>query len=379
MERTAVGRLPARRRTRRGPSPPEGFPSAAAGASVSAVGSVREGACERRASRAFREPREGRRLSGRPSSAAWRRVRRPRCVRGLFRPRRRRPPGRRVSCGEPPPHRVGCLAVRYPPLACISPPVRRRGLRSMTLPDPEVRARPSVVGRGVPPRVPRGEDRPRVVVVVSSSPPASPPRVCEHARGPVFFAASRSPPPPPLVRGAAAVRLSRRCPLARCVVSRPAGSRSPDPARSGSGFVPLSPALRLAAARVGGPAAAPHPLSSARPRPPAWNRGVVSRRGASRGSASVSRRLGGSRRVASPGSGHPPPSSRSPLPLVRPRLAVRRSLPAAACRGSPGIPRGSRLSLSPPAWGLPSSACSARSLAPARLGLARLELALLPG
>lgn len=216
----------------------------------------------------------------------------------------------------------------------------------MTLPDPEVRARPSVVGRGVPPRVPRGEDRPRVVVVVSSSPPASPPRVCEHARGPVFFAASRSPPPPPLVRGAAAVRLSRRCPLARCVVSRPAGSRSPDPARSGSGFVPLSPALRLAAARVGGPAAAPHPLSSARPRPPAWNRGVVSRRGASRGSASVSRRLGGSRRVASPGSGHPPPSSRSPLPLVRPRLAVRRSLPAAACRGGlRGSPRFPSVSL----------------------------------
>lgn len=73
-------------------------------------GSVREGARGRL--RAFREPREGRRLSGRPSSAAWRWVRRPRCVWGLFRPRRRRPPGRRVSRGEPPPHRVGCLAVR---------------------------------------------------------------------------------------------------------------------------------------------------------------------------------------------------------------------------------------------------------------------------
>lgn len=354
-----------------------------------------ERGCERRASRASREPREGRRLSGRPSSAAWRRVRRPRCVWGLFRPRRRRrPPGRRVSCGEPPPHRVGCLAVRYPPLACaLSPPVRRRrGLRSMTLPDPEVRARPSVVGRGVPPHVPRGEDRPRVVVVVdvSSSPSRfSPPRLRARAR-PGFFAASRSPPPPPLVRGrppsvspAKPVGAVCRLPPCRFPVSRPRPERvRVHPA--------LSPALRLAAARVGGPAAAPHPLSSARPRPPAWNRGVVSRRGASRGSASVSRRLGGSRRVASPGSGHPPPSSRSSLPLVRPRLAVPCSLPAAVCVGGisgdiPVVPSGGRRprfsSLSPPACGVfrPPRAPLARSLAPARLGLARRRAGLTSG
>lgn len=175
-----------------------------------------ERGCERRASRASREPREGRRLSGRPSSAAWRRVRRPRCVWGLFRPRRRRrrPPGRRVSCGEPPPHRVGCLAVRYPPLACaLSPPVRRRrGLRSMTLPDPEVRARPSVVGRGVPPHVPRGEDRPRVVVVVdvSSSPLASPPPAFASTRAARFFRGVPVPSASASRPGAAAVRLSRQ-------------------------------------------------------------------------------------------------------------------------------------------------------------------------
>lgn len=63
VSRRVAGRVGARRRRR-------AFPSAAAGASVSAVGSVREGA--RGGLRAFREPREGRRLSGRPSSAAWR-------------------------------------------------------------------------------------------------------------------------------------------------------------------------------------------------------------------------------------------------------------------------------------------------------------------
>ena len=68
--------------------------------------------CERQASRVSGTSRRERGFSGRPSSAAWRRVRRPRCVWGLFRPRRRRPPGRRVSRGEPPTHWVGCLAVR---------------------------------------------------------------------------------------------------------------------------------------------------------------------------------------------------------------------------------------------------------------------------
>lgn len=51
---------PARRRTRRGPSPPEG-PSAAAGASVSAVGVCERG--KRKALGAFRGTREGKRLS----------------------------------------------------------------------------------------------------------------------------------------------------------------------------------------------------------------------------------------------------------------------------------------------------------------------------
>lgn len=228
----------------------------------------------------------------------------------------------------------------------------------MTLPVPEVRARLSVVGRGVPPHVPRGEDRSRVVVV-SFPPPASPPRLRARARpgvlrcpGPLRLRLSsgggRRPSLPP-------------SPLARCVVSRPAGFRSPDPARSVSGFIPLSsPALRLAAACVGGPAAAPHPLSSARPRPPAWNRGVVSRRGVSRGSASVSRRLGGSRRVASPGSGHPPPSSRSTRPLVRPR-PVRRA-PLAPRGGVSGVSGGSRRSL-----GRPPSAVGPRLSPPARV------------
>lgn len=240
----------------------------------------------------------------------------------------------------------------------------------MTLPDPEVRARPSVVGRGVPPRVPRGEDRPRVVVV-SSSPPASPPAFAS-TRAARFISRRPGPLRLRLPSGGGRRPSLPPGPLARCVVSRPAGSRSPDPARSGSGFVPLSPALRLAAARVGGPAAAPHPLSSARPRPPAWNRGVVSRRGASRGSASVSRRLGGSRRVASPGSGHPPPSSRSSSP-ARPSASRRAPLaPRGGCagglRGSPSLfrrasaVRGSRLSPRPRGVFRPPRAPLARSL-----------------
>lgn len=321
-----------------------------------------ERGCERRASRASREPREGRRLSGRPSSAAWRRVRRPRCVWGLFRPRRRRPPGRRVSCGEPPPHRVGCLAVRYPPLACaLSPPVRRRrGLRSMTLPDPEVRARPSVVGRGVPPHVPRGEDRPRVVVVVdvSSSPSRfSPPRVCEHARGPVF---SRRPGPLRLRLSSGGGRRPSLppSPLARCVVSRPAGSRSPVPARSGSGFIPLSPRRCASPPRVWGGPPRPHTRSRAPARgrrlgTAAWSVGAVRRAGArpSRGGSAV------------PGGWPlPVPATRRPPPALPSRSSVRvspclaRSPRRFVSGESPGIfpsfpraaaARGSRLSPRP--------------------------------
>lgn len=208
----------------------------------------------------------------------------------------------------------------------------------MTLPVPEVRARPSVVGRGVPPRVPRGEDpsacRRRLFPPSRLSPAFASTRAARFFRGVPVPSASASRPGgrPPSVS-------LPPSPLARCVVSRPAGSRSPDPARSGSGIIPLSPALSLAAACVGGPAAAPHPLSSARPRPPAWNRGVVSRRGASRGSASVSRRRGGSRRVASPGPGHPSPSSRSLLSrssLRVPPCAARS--PRRCVGGSPGVP-----------------------------------------
>lgn len=251
----------------------------------------------------------------------------------------------------------------------------------MTLPVPEVRARPSVVGRGVPPHVPRGEDRPRVVVV--SFPSLLPlPRVCEYAqRSPVF---SRRPGPlrlrlssggrPPSVSPAKPVGAVCRLSPGRFPVSRP----RPERVRGHPALPGVAPRCRVC---VGGPAAAPHPLSSARPRPPAWNRGVVSRRGASRGSASVSRRLGGSRRVASPGPGHPSPSSRSSLPLVRPRPAVRCLL--APCGGVSVVTGGSRRSLGrpPPAVlfslparvGVPSSVCSARSLAPARLGLARRQ------
>lgn len=166
------------------------------------------------------------------------------------------------------------------------------------------------------------------------------PRVCERARGgPVFSRRSRSPPPPPLVRGRPPSRLSRRARWRG--VSSPArpvpGLPTPPGAGPGSS---RSPRRCASLPRVWGGPPRPRTRSrAARPRPPAWNRGVVSRRGASRGSASVSRRLGGSRRVASPGSGHPPPSSRSSLPLVRPRPAVRCPLPAAVCRGVSGDSR----------------------------------------
>lgn len=202
------------------------------------------------------------------------------------------------------------------------------------------------------------------------------PRVCEHARGPVFRgvpvpAASATRP------GAAAVRLSRQARWRG--VSSPArpvpGLPTPPGAGPGSS---RSPRRCASLPRVcGGPAAAPHPPSSARPRPPAWNRGVVSRRGASRGSASVSRRLGGFRRVASPGSGHPPPSSS--LPLVRPRPVVRALLApcGGVCRGSPGIPvvpsggRRPRFSSPSPPARVFSVLRALRSLARACLGLAR--------
>ena len=259
------------------------------------------------------------------------------------------------------------------PPACVLFLLRcggRRGFRSMTLPVPEVRARLSVVGRGVPPHVPRGEDRPRVVVVVSfpSLPPL--PRVCEYARGPVF---SRCP-------GLLRLRLSsgggRRpslppSPLARCAVSRPAGSRSPDPARSGSGIIPLSPALRLAAACVGGPlrlhTRSRAPARGRRLGTAAWSVGAVRRAGArpSRGGSAVP-----------DGWPLPVPATRRPPPALLSRSSDVRVPPCAArsprrcvcvCRGFPSFPSGGRRprfsSLSSPAWVFrPPCAPLARSL-----------------
>lgn len=227
----------------------------------------------------------------------------------------------------------------------------------MTLPVPEVRARLSVVGRGVPPHVPRGEDRARVVVRLFRPSRLSP--AFASARAARCFAASLSPPLPPLVRGG-----GRRPSLSRQArwrgVSSPARpvSRSPDPTRSGSGIIPLSPALRLAAACVWGGPPRPHTRSRAPARgrrlgTAAWSVGAVRRAGArpSRGGRAVP----GGWPLPVPATRRPPPAllSRS---SVRVPPCVRRSLPAAVCRGSPGIPvvpSGGRRprfsSLSPPA------------------------------
>lgn len=218
-----------------GASPDASGPVAAGGPSFGGGGrvclgggSVREGARGRLC--AFREPREGRRLSGRPSSAAWRWVRRPRCVWGLFRPRRRRPPGRRVSCGEPSSHRVGCLAVRYPPLACFFSYGAAAGAPVDDSPRP----------RGAGPSERRGPRRP------PSRPSRGRPFACRRrlfppsrlspalasTRAARCFAVSRSPPPPPLVWGrppsvspAKPVGAVCRLPPGRFPVSRPRPER----------------------------------------------------------------------------------------------------------------------------------------------------------
>lgn len=271
-------------------------------------------AVEEEALRAFRGTREGKRLSGRPSSSALSTVGPSAEVRpGTLPAPSSSGKGVRVSrVGSRHPHRVGCLAVRYPPArACRSPPVWRRGLRSMTLPVPEVRpsraswsagaASPltSLEGKTVP-------RRRRLSLPLPASPAAfRSTRAARLFRGIPVPSASASRP------GAAAVRFSRQARWRGCrrpsrrfpVLSRPRpeGQGSPSPPRR---------CASLPRVCQGGPAAAPHPPSSPRPRPSAWNLGVVGRRGVSRGSASVWRRLGGPRRVASPGPGHPPPSSR---------------------------------------------------------------------
>lgn len=274
--------------------------------------------------------------------------------------------GARVSrVGNRHPHRVGCPAVRYP-----SPRVRassllrcrRRGLRAMTLPVPEVRPSRASWVRGASPLTSlEGEDRARRRRLSLPLPPL-PPRFRARARpGFVFFpTGSRSPPPPRLARRRPP-SASPAKPVGAVVVPRPAGSRSLPTPPGGSGITPSSPALRLAAARVqGGPAAAPRPPSSPRPRPSAWNLGVVSRRGVSRGSAcrlAAARRFptGGLSRFRPPAALLPPRPARPPASrrVVRAPVSLRRCVGVSGespvgSHGRPS-PRGSRLSpLSPP-------------------------------
>lgn len=188
-------------------------------------------------------------------------------------------------------------------------------------------------------------------------------RVSEHARGPAFFfhgvpvpSASASRP------GAAAVRpLLPPSPLARSSSPAPPvpGLSRPRPEGQGSPRPPRRCASLSRVCRGGPPRPHTRPRASAargrRPGTSAWSVGAVCRAGA----RAVWRRLGGSRRVASPGSVHPPPSSRS-VPLVRPRPVVVRSLsPSGGVVGIsggrfPSVPTGDRrpagvLSSLPPA------------------------------
>lgn len=249
---------PARRRTRRGPPPPEVLRRRRARLSrrwVCASGERGE------ALGAFRGTREGKRLSGRPSSALSTVGPSAEVRLGTLPAPSSSGKGVRVSrVGNRHPHRVGCPAVRYPPArACRSPPVWRRGLRSMTLPVPEVRpSRASRCRRGVPPHVPRGEDRPRRRRLPLPLPPL-PPRFGARAR-PGSCAGSRSPPPPRLARGrppsaspakpvgAVVVRPPRRFPV------------SPDPARR-VGAHPVLPGVapRCRACVYGGARRGPTP------------------------------------------------------------------------------------------------------------------------
>ena len=248
----------------------------------------------------------------------------------------------RRTCGEPPsapgwapggeiPQRVACP---------LSSGCRRRGLRSMTLPVPEVRPSRASWVRGAPPPLTslEGEDRPRGRRL--SFPSASPRRVSEHARGPAFFHGVPVPSASASRPGAAAVRFSRR---ARWRGRRRPPRRfpvSPDPARRVRDHPVLPGVAPRCRACVGGARRGPTPAPRApargrRPGTSAWSVGAVCRAGA----RAVWRRLGGSRRVASPGSVHPPPSSRR-VPLVRPRPVVVRALsPSGGVSGSLGDSR----------------------------------------
>lgn len=157
----------------------------------------------------------------------------------------------RRTCGEPPsapgwapggeiPQRVACP---------LSSGCRRRGLRSMTLPVPEVRPSRASWVRGAPPLTSlEGEDRPRGRRLSPSLPPL--PAAFPSTRAArLFSTGSRSPPPPRLARGRPP-SASPAEPVGAVVVARPAGSRSLPTPPGGSGITPSSPALRLAVARV---------------------------------------------------------------------------------------------------------------------------------
>lgn len=337
--RRVAGRVGARRRRR----------SFGGGGRVclEGVGSVRVGKEEEAPAR-FGEPREGKRLSGRrPRSAAVDGGSVGRGASGDSSGPVVRPPGRALAS-----HvwgtaiRAGLGAWRRDTPACCVPALLRlpaAGAPVDDSPRPRGPALPSVVGpRCAPPHVPRG-GRPSTWSSPLSLPSASPRRVSEHARGPAFFHGVPVPSASASRPGAAAVRFSRR---ARWRGRRRPPRRfpvSPDPARRVRDHPVLPGVAPRCRACVGGARRGPTPAPRApargrRPGTSAWSVGAVCRAGA----RAVWRRLGGSRRVASPGSVRPPPSSRR-VPLVRPRPVVVRalSLPPAACRDLWGIPVGS--------------------------------------
>ena len=334
--RRVAGRVGARRRRR----------SFGGGGRVclEGVGSVRVGKEEEAPAR-FGEPREGKRLSGRrPRSAAVDGGSVGRGASGDSSGPVVRPPGRALAS-----HvwgtaiRAGLGAWRRDTPACCVPALLRlpaAGAPVDDSPRPRGPALPSVVGpRCAPPHVPRG-GRPSTWSSPLSLPSASPRRVSEHARGPAFFHGVPVPSASASRPGAAAVRFSRR---ARWRGRRRPPRRfpvSPDPARRVRDHPVLPGVAPRCRACVGGARRGPTPAPRApargrRPGTSAWSVGAVCRAGA----RAVWRRLGGSRRVASPGSVRPPPSSRR-VPLVRPRPVVVRALsPSGGVSGSLGDSR----------------------------------------
>lgn len=282
--------------------------------------------------------------------------------------------------------------MRYPPArACRSPPVWRRGLRSMTLPVPEVRpSRASwSAGAASPLTSLEGKTVPRRRRLSLPLPPL-PPRFGARAR-PGSSAGSRSPPPPRLARGRPP-SASPAKPVGAVVVARPAGSRfSPDPARRVRDH-PVLPGVapRCRACVRGGPPR-PHtrPRAHARGRrlgTSAWSVGAVCRAGArpSGGGSAVP----GGWPLTVLATRHPRPAACPATCSARPTVSRRLALPpyGGVCVGGlRGIPVGSRgrpppprvfsrLSPRPPArvcLSPPSSPRSARSLARSVLGFAR--------